>query len=107
LVKPEIIATSIQETSSPLSPSIEVPYPNPLSQSSGFSFKLRKKSLVSLWISDFQGNKLSSIINNEIRPTGKYLEKIDTHSLNLKSGTYFVVLSVDGKQLSKKLMVID
>lgn len=107
LVKPEIIATSIQETSSPLSPSIEVPYPNPLSQSSGFSFKLRKKSLVSLWISDFQGNKLSSIINNEIRSSGKYLEKIDTQSLNLKSGTYFVVLSVDGKQLSKKLMVID
>ncbi|HQX43021.1 MAG: T9SS type A sorting domain-containing protein [Saprospiraceae bacterium] len=107
LVNPDAIATAIQESSSPLAPTIENPYPNPSSNSSGFSFKLRKKSMVSLWIADLQGNKLNVILNNEVRAGGKYLEKIDTNSLNLKSGTYFIVLSIDGKQMSKQLMVVD
>jgi len=63
--------------------------------------------MVSLWIADLQGNKLNVILNNEVRAGGKYLEKIDTNSLNLKSGTYFIVLSIDGKQMSKQLMVVD
>jgi hypothetical protein len=70
-------------------------YPNPSSDYTFVSFKLHTKSTVNLGIFDQQGNRISNIINNEIRDYGKYVERIDLQKLNIRAGVYYLKLDID------------
>lgn len=104
LVQPDSVISGTNEwTESPLT-EMGNPYPNPASSETGISFKLRKRSLVSLTISDMQGRELARPIDNEWRDYGIYLEKIDLSGLGLPAGSYHLLLQVDGQVLKKKLV---
>jgi hypothetical protein len=87
--------------------SMEDPYPNPVSADTGFSFKLHRRSLVSLSVVDVQGRERAKLIDGEWRGYGKYLERVDTDKLGLSPGAYFMVLMVDGVVQKKKIVVAE
>lgn len=83
------------------------PYPNPFSEMTGFSFKLRRRALVSLSVADMTGTVRARLIDREWRDTGKYLEKIEPRRLGLPSGSYVILLEVDGKTARKKVVFLE
>jgi len=87
--------------------SVDDPHPNPVSTGLGFSFKLHRRSLVSLSLVDVQSRERAKLIDSEWREYGKYLEKVDVEKLALSAGTYFMVLTVDGVVQKKKIVVAE
>jgi len=81
-------------------------FPNPSGELSYVSFKLKKSTLVSIEIKNLNGQVIKSIINNEIRPYGSYIEPIDLKNFNLQDGTYLIILSLDGKIKTERHVVI-
>jgi hypothetical protein len=81
-------------------------YPNPAQDNTYVSYKLRQNTRVSLEIMDIQGNNIKNIIENEQRSYGTYVETIDLRSLHLTTGTYLIVLSLDGKPKIKRQVVL-
>lgn len=82
-------------------------YPNPVSHTSYYSFKLRKTSTLSLYLLNTLGQTVSTIINNETRWAGKYIEPVLIDELNLTPGIYFYHLITNNEQKIKKLIVVD
>lgn len=70
-------------------------YPNPASDYTFISFKLHESSKVNLSITDYQGKCVATLINNEERGYGKYIERIDLLQLKLSNGIYFVKLEIN------------
>ena len=107
LVKPEeLVSTKSLETDSPFF-SLENPYPNPFNDFAGFSFKLHQRAVVTLSVIDFQGVERAKLIDREWRDAGKYLEKIESESLGLSSGAYFIVLNVNGSIARRKVLYLE
>jgi BNR/Asp-box repeat len=107
LVKPEaLLVNTTQPDGAAAAFSIEELYPNPSLDLTAFSFKLRHRALVNLFLVDLQGKVRSKLIDNEWRDTGKYVESIDQDQLGLSAGAYFVVLSVDGIIARRKVMFL-
>jgi len=78
-------------------------YPNPFNPTTVIPFQLEKESKVKLTIYDISGHKLGVIVNGNVKP-GSY--EIPFEAGNLSSGTYIYTLEVDGKQLSKKMILL-
>jgi hypothetical protein len=107
LVKPEaLLVNTTQPDGAAAAFSIEALYPNPSLDLTAFSFKLRHRSLVNLYLVDLQGKVRTQLIDNEWRDMGKYVESIDQDQLGLSAGAYFVVLSVDGVIARRKVMFL-
>jgi hypothetical protein len=83
----------------------DVIYPNPASNLSFYSFKLRQKTTISLYLYDSYGKVVKKIIDNKNLNAGKYIEKTDIKKENLLSGLYMYVLTYDNKLKTKKLIV--
>lgn len=81
-------------------------FPNPGVDYVYVSFKLRAQATVDLKIYDMQGTVVSSIITNEIRKYGKYVEKIDVTKLTIPSGMYMLQLLVDGEVRTAKQVIV-
>jgi len=80
--------------------------PNPYSDKTAVSFKLRKASSISLIIYDSQGNLVSNYVDEKEFQYGKHLIVIDSKKLNLTPGIYYYLLKVDSKITTKKMIVI-
>lgn len=78
-------------------------YPNPFNPVTVIPFRLEKESKVKLTIYDISGHELGVIVNGNVKP-GSY--EIPFEAGNLSSGTYIYTLEVDGKQLSKKMILL-
>jgi hypothetical protein len=72
-------------------------YPNPSHDYAYVSFKLHATAIVNLAIYDLKGSPILTIIKNESRNYGKYVERIDLDELHLPAGTYLLKLDVDGE----------
>ncbi len=81
-------------------------YPNPSKEQVFISYKLRKKSTVKLSMLDLDGKPIFTFIKDEMKESGKYIESIDLQKYNLKTGTYLIVLEIDGKIHTEKQAVI-
>jgi len=81
-------------------------YPNPTGDIAYVSFKLKKDTKVNLDIVDVQGNIVKNIISNKQRSYGTYIESIDLTALTIPSGTYLIMLSLDGQTKSKRQVVV-
>ena len=71
-------------------------YPNPSHQYTFISFKLHSQSTVNLTVYSSDGKLVQTLINNEKKGYGKYVERIDLNYLNLPSGIYIFNLKIDG-----------
>lgn len=105
LVDPSVLVSTGEPTATAGTAfSVENPYPNPFSETTGFSFRLYRRALVSLSLVDLQGNLRARLIDREWRGTGKYLEKIEPERLGISPGMYFILLDVDGKISRRKIV---
>lgn len=106
LVNPAVLVATQEPENAAAFFSLENPFPNPTSDATGFSFKLHRRSLVSLSMVDLQGSVRAHLIDHEWRDAGKYLEKIEPATLGISSGTYFLVLDVDGLMARRKVLFL-
>ncbi len=75
-------------------------FPNPFNPSTKISFDLKKEEIVKLEVFDLLGNKISSIVNKNLKP-GNYSYIFSPN--NLSSGIYFYTLSAGDRVISKKM----
>ncbi len=80
-------------------------YPNPFRETTYFKFKLREHSNITLAIYDIYGRHITSLIDNEFRTRGKYVESFVARNYNIKSGVYWFVLS-NGQKMQKRKMIL-
>jgi hypothetical protein len=83
-----------------------IQFPNPASTISYVSFKLHELSSVSIKLFDTQGRVVFTILENEEKDYGKYIFPIHLDQLNLKTGTYYCKLSVNGEEKTLKMIVV-
>ncbi len=78
-------------------------YPNPSTDNATVSFDLNDKQKVDLKIYDVVGKEISTLVNSEL-PTGTHKFELNKNT-KLASGIYFVKLTVDGRSITKKVVV--
>ncbi len=77
-------------------------WPNPFSQTTAFSYRLRRDAQVTLLLRDITGRMIAKFIDNQRLPAGKYVQHLDGAALNLGSGVYFFeLITPAGKECQK------
>jgi hypothetical protein len=85
-------------------------YPNPFNPLTHIKYSLPKSSMVTLKVYNLLGEEVASILNNELRSSGRFTAPFD--GTNLASGVYFYVIiarSIDGLSIfreSKKMVLV-
>jgi hypothetical protein len=82
-------------------------YPNPFTNNSFVSFKLRRPGIVSIEVFDVNGEQLASPVNAKWYLPGKYTEKINIQQLHLTPGAYFYRIIINGNVYTRKLIMLD
>ncbi len=80
-------------------------YPNPFKTSTSFSFRLNRDSKVSLSVFDVMGRKVTTLINNEERPKGKYIEHFDVSNYSIAPGLYYFILQAGDYVKTQKIIL--
>jgi hypothetical protein len=83
---------------------VEQVYPNPFSESTVFSFKLRIPTTLSLYVYDILGNKVSTLMENSLLQPGKYIRNFEPGKYNLPSGVYYFSLTGNGINKQRKIV---
>lgn len=78
-------------------------YPNPLNEFTVFEYKVLHGGYVKLDILDLMGRKITTLVDQKLSK-GVYKTYFETG--DLKSGIYLYQLSIDGKVISTKKMII-
>lgn len=84
---------------------LEQNMPNPFIDYSLITYKLIKASRVKLSLHDLLGRELKLLIEENVTEAGKHTYVFDNREHELPAGAYFVVLSSDGQQQKKKIIV--
>lgn len=82
-------------------------YPNPATDVSYISFKLRKPSVIDIEIFDQTGKKVTTIMKSEQKGYGKYIIPIYIDKLQLKSGIYYCKLLINSKEKKVRKIVVE
>jgi len=80
-----------------------ISYPNPANDQSMIEFKLEKDGFVSLSLFDNEGNLVMALLE-QILYSGIYNYSIDLSSLS--SGSYYYVLSINGRKEVESLIIV-
>jgi hypothetical protein len=78
-------------------------YPNPFNPSTEIKFSLSTAGYTTLRVYDVLGKEVSTLVNERLN-SGAFSVTFDAR--NIPSGTYFYTLNVDGRQISKKMMLL-
>lgn len=84
---------------------LEQNYPNPFSESTYFSFKIREKSTVTLKITDIYGREVLKLIDHETMDAGKYFEHFNAAYHNIPPGVYYFSLTGDKVNQVRKMVI--
>ncbi len=79
-------------------------YPNPFTESTVFSFKLRTPSVISLKVEDMYGHIVATLIDNQRLEQGKYIRNFNPSNYNLPSGVYYFSLKGNGINRQRKIV---
>ena len=79
-------------------------WPNPFSQTTAFSYKLRRDAQVTLLLRDITGRRVTTFIDNKHLPAGKYVQQLDGAALKLGAGVYFFELVTSSGKECKKVV---
>ena len=83
-------------------------YPNPFNQSTKMQFLISQNANVKLVIYDIQGRIVKTLVNEWLL-TGSYEKDWNGQNefgLQVSSGTYFYKLYIDGRQITKKMIIL-
>jgi hypothetical protein len=83
---------------------IEMNYPNPFTESTAFSFKLRTANKISLSVHDIHGRKITTLIDGEWLESGKYIKIFHPSTYHLPSGVYYFTLKGNGINQQRKVV---
>ncbi|MCK9616551.1 MAG: exo-alpha-sialidase [Lentimicrobiaceae bacterium] len=86
--------------------SLEQNFPNPFSDNTYFSFKIKSPCHVSLKIYDVFGKEIATIINNKLLQTGKYIEMFNTTLIPIASGVYYFSLVSENQIVKHKMLFL-
>lgn len=81
-------------------------YPNPGSEYTLVSYKLRKSSKVSIILKDLGGNTIYKFLDQEPKEYGKYVERLDTGKLQLASATYVLQIYLGNRLYESRKIII-
>lgn len=94
--------TSIDEELTAANCLLEQNYPNPFNPTTDINFTLQNSANVNLTVYDAAGRTISSLVKGHLN-SGRHSISFDGAGLN--SGVYFYQLSVDGKSVTKKMLL--
>ncbi len=77
-------------------------YPNPFNPTTVIPFEMREKGHVTIKIFDTLGREVRTLVDQKM-PAGKHL--VEFNARNLPSGVYYYRLSVNGKVMTKKMVL--
>ena len=75
-----------------------VVFPNPVADKAIITYDLPESMPVSIDLTDLQGRKVQSVVNEQVRAEGKQKEEINLHSA-LAPGVYMLQIGTAGRQL--------
>ena len=78
-------------------------YPNPFNPSTTIEFQVNIDSFVILNVFNILGEKVAELVNRQL-DSGKY--KVNFYASDLHSGIYFYKLSIDGGNITKRMILI-
>ncbi len=78
-------------------------YPNPFNPTTNIKFNIAKSGFVTLTVYDILGRKVVELVNKEM-VAGSY--SVTFNASSLASGTYIYRLISNGKQISKKMLLL-
>ena len=82
---------------------LEQNYPNPFNSSTIISYQLPIKSNVTLKIFNLLGKEIKTLVNEE-KNIGSHFIEFDAKQI--ASGLYYYRLTADGKNITKKMLLI-
>jgi hypothetical protein len=82
-------------------------YPNPFTNNSFVSFKLRRPGVVSVDIFDVNGKLVATPIRNKHYPSGKFIERIDSHASRIAPGSYFYRIIINDRLYTQEMVLIE
>jgi hypothetical protein len=101
------ILTGIPAEKEALGPiSLEQNYPNPASGLTWFSYRIRSASTISLRICDLAGREVATVVNNQLRLPGKYVEEFRIRPDLISPGFYYFSL-ISGDQAVRRKMIVE
>ncbi|MCD4665045.1 MAG: T9SS type A sorting domain-containing protein, partial [Bacteroidales bacterium] len=107
IVDPDVvITTDIRENEQIPFATLEPNYPNPFVQDTYIAFKLQSPENLSLKVYDMFGREVATLINNEYRNRGKYIEHFNASDYHLSAGVYYFSLAGEGINLKRKMMLV-
>lgn len=90
-----------------LSFELEQNYPNPSSDVTYVSFKLRHNTSINLSLYDLTGNEVNRLIDQVDYPYGKHTFRISKDEHNLKAGVYYYSLTIGSEVRTKRMVISD
>ncbi len=78
--------------------------PNPFNQSTQLSYELSSKENVLVKVYDITGKEMGVLFEG-VQDAGMQKLELDRNTMNLRSGFYFIELSINGNRLSHKIVV--
>jgi len=104
IIKTDENGTEIESPFLPQTTELHQNYPNPFNPSTEISYSLKTEGMVTLSVFNTKGELVSTLVN-EKKTVGNYSMNFNGEGLN--SGIYFYRLSVDGKNVqSRKMMML-
>jgi hypothetical protein len=82
-------------------------YPNPFTNNSFVSFKLRRPGVVAVDIFDVNGKLVATPIRNKHYPSGKFIERIDSHASRIAPGSYFYRIIINDRLYTQEMVLIE
>jgi hypothetical protein len=82
-------------------------FPNPFTESSFISFRLKEASAITLQLFDITGKEISALIRGQSYPKGKHVTRIDSEKLGLTPGVYILRLSAGNEQITTRMMLAE
>ncbi|RLD61655.1 MAG: glycosyl hydrolase [Bacteroidetes bacterium] len=103
-----LFTTDIETADEPAIPfALDQNYPNPFKETTHFSFKLKKTSIISLKIIDLFGREVATMINKKTLQPGVYFEHFSASTYNIPPGVYYFSLTGDNQRQVRKMIIED
>ncbi|MEO6037768.1 MAG: T9SS type A sorting domain-containing protein [Saprospiraceae bacterium] len=102
LVHPDAISAAPELTETAVD--LQETYPNPANEEVWVPFKIRRHTEVTMQIVAADGEVLQTIFRQKSYEAGRYTQRVEVEGLS--AGTYWVMLTGDGKVLVKQMVVV-
>jgi len=104
IIDPVILSFDEHETDA-IPVALDQNFPNPFTETTHFSFKVRQEATISLKIMDVFGREIIALVNKEKREPGVYFEHFNSAQYDLSPGVYYFSLKGDNVIQVRKMII--